>query len=299
MTSSGGRVQQGFQYELNTAAFLQTIVTSASPNGVVLAGFRPAGAGSDRPDIVINFNGAADGLEMKISPASFGSLVIHYNLTGTLLNLGSRWQWGDVEGREEATFLRDVGNGARVLQTLTSNWANPPNLISDKQEWYEDSQLPALRERYNQDLANCPDQRFPVASSAISTYYNAKNTHYINLGSHGFYTLGSSDPLGLNQAIRNRNDTISAPNQLPEVPNWDDCHTAQIRCRCQSKGVTRAEERERITGSQLGGWGYQFTAEFTVSQVVGSPYNVAPISTGVTIDTSTTAWQHTASQLFA
>ena len=295
MTSSGGRVQQGFQYELNTAAFLKTIVTPASPNGVVLSGFRPAGAGSDRPDIVINFNGADDGLEMKISAASFGSLVIHWKL----LSLGSHWQWGDTEGREEATFLRDVGNRVRVLQTLNTAWADPPNLISDKQVWYEDSELPALRERYNQDLANCPDQYFDVRSSAISTYYNRKNTHYINLGSHGFYRLGPNDPLGLNQAISNRNATISAPNQLPEVPNWNDCHTAQIRCRCQSKGVTRAEERERITGSQLGGWGHQFTAEFVVSGVVRSPYNVAPISSGVTINPSTTAWQHTASQLFA
>ena len=266
--------QRGFVYETNTSNYLKTVVTENSPHGVVLQNFSPASAASDRPDIMINFNNLSDGLELKINNASFGSLVIKWDLLKGVT--GNHWKWGEVGDHEEKIFLKDIGDSVNVLDGLRNHWV-VPNLIADKEVWYESKSLPALRNRYEQDLASCPDQYFSVSSQTISRYYNTKNTHYINLGSHGFYRLGPNDPLGLNVMLRGR--------QEQEIPNWNNSHDASIRCRCQPKGISTAEAQEERTGYQLGAWGYQFTAEFSVRNISRSPYNIAPISSGVNIDT--------------
>ena len=266
--------QRGFVYETNTSNYLKTVVTENSPHGVVLQNFSPASAASDRPDIMINFNNLSDGLELKINNASFGSLVVKWDLLKGVT--GNHWKWGEVGDHEEKIFLKNIGDSVNVLDNLEKLWA-VPNLIDDKEVWYESKSLPALRNRYEQDLVSCPDKYFSVSSQTISKYYNTKNTHYINLGSHGFYTLGPNDPLGLNVMLRGR-------KQNP-IPNWNNSHDASIRCRCQPKGISTAEAQEERTGYQLGAWGYQFTAEFSVRNISRSPYNIAPISSGVNIDT--------------
>lgn len=55
--------QQGFQYEKNAAAVLK-------PLGVVPPDFKPAGAGSKVPDLMLVKNGMKAGCELKITAAS-------------------------------------------------------------------------------------------------------------------------------------------------------------------------------------------------------------------------------------
>jgi hypothetical protein len=64
--------QQGFQYEKNAADVLK-------PLGIVPPNFKPAGAGSKVPDLMLIKNGVQSGCELKITAASAGSLVMKYS----------------------------------------------------------------------------------------------------------------------------------------------------------------------------------------------------------------------------
>ena len=55
--------QQGFLYEENTARLLKGM-------GLVPKSFKPAGAGSDQPDLMLLYLGQEAGCELKITAAS-------------------------------------------------------------------------------------------------------------------------------------------------------------------------------------------------------------------------------------
>lgn len=74
--------QQGFQYEKNASDVLK-------PLGIVPPNFKPAGAGSKVPDLMLVKNGVKAGCELKITAASAGSLVMKYS--------GGQWS---IRGRE-------------------------------------------------------------------------------------------------------------------------------------------------------------------------------------------------------
>ena len=80
-------------------------------------------------------------------------------------------------------------------------------------------------------------------------YYNLKDTHYLNVASHGFYLMNSKDPLGLNKGLT-----------LP-IPDFANNARLQIRVRCQYKG----------SGD------YQFVMTLEFGGVTASPYNIGPI----------------------
>ena len=99
-----------------------------------------------------------------------------------------------------------------------------------------------------------------------SSDLNLKHTYYLNVATHGFYLLGGTDPGSLNKYAK------------PIVPLWDDNHTAVLRIRIQSKGVTKAAEEEKRKGWPFtGGQGYQITMEIQFKNVSKSPYNIGPI----------------------
>ena len=66
-------------------------------------------------------------------------------------------------------------------------------------------------------------------------YYNLKDTYYIQVGTHGFFLLGSRDPLKLNQSNRERG--------LKPIPQFSaSCNsTARIRCQVKRRYKSRAE----------------------------------------------------------
>ncbi len=251
--------QQGFEYEKNAVAYLKKYNLS---DGIV------AGASHIRPDLMLTVRGNKSGCELKISPTAGGSLVLkYYN------KKNPHWQFGEIDHDEtEKVFLRDLAIKSNVLQTVNQEWNNAPFLIEDRDKNHEQIMLQIpLRERYKADLLTCPDIRIrSIDSSAMSNYYNIKDTYYINVGTHGFYLLGNTDPLRLNDVLRKKNKPI--------IPTFESVATIVARIRCQSKGVTKADATEKSKG-QIGSQGYQFTftLEFSV-RMNSSHYNIAPLA---------------------
>lgn len=249
--------QQGFAYEENAIAYLKQYGLS---DGV------SAGASHTRPDLMLTVRGQEAGCELKISPTAGGSLVLKYYNKKT-----PHWQFGEVDHDEtEKSFLRDLAVSSGALQKVNEQWKYAPFLIEDRDTNHERIMLQIpLRERYKADLQTCPDVKVRLDSSSMSNYYNLKKTYYINIGTHGFFLLGSYDPLHLNDNLRT--------NKKPLVPKFESVATITARVRCQSKGVTKADAAEKSRG-QIGSQGYQFTftLEFSLPSN-SSPYNIAPL----------------------
>jgi hypothetical protein len=250
--------QQGFEYEKNAVAYLKNYGLS---DGII------AGASHTRPDLMLTVHGKQSGCELKISPTAGGSLVLKYYSKKT-----PHWQFGEVDHDEtEKIFLSELATRSGVLQTVNSKWNIPPFLIEDRDANHEQIMLQIpLRQRYEADLKACTDVKLPLESSAMSNYYNIKNTYYINVGTHGFFLLGNKDPLGLNDSLRKKNKSI--------VPTFESTAKITARVRCQSKGVTKADAAEK-SKRQIGTQGYQFTFTLEFSLATNaSPYNIAPLA---------------------
>jgi hypothetical protein len=111
---------------------------------------------------------------------------------------------------------------------------------------------------YNKDIKQYDGKseiHVNVSSSSVQSYYNTKECFYMNVGSHGFYLLGTSDPLDLNRKLK-----LLKAEPIP-VFNFP----VFIRCRCQPKG----------------GGSYNFNMVQTMKSAAHSPYNLLPMnSTG-------------------
>jgi len=249
--------QQGYEYEKNAAAYLKKYGFSDG---------QTARSSHTRPDLMLSVRGQKKGCELKISPTAGGSLVLKYYSKKT-----PHWQFGQVDHDEtEKTFLRDLAVSSGALQKVNEQWIYAPFLIEDRDTNHEKIMLQIpLRERYNSDLKTCSDVKVPnLNSSSMSSYYNLKDTYYINIGTHGFFLLGSNDPLQLNANL--------TKNKKPLVPTFESVATITARIRCQSKGVTKADAAEKSKG-QIGAQGYQFTFTLEFSLRSTSPYNIAPL----------------------
>lgn len=263
--------QKGFIYEDKTWAFLlKTNRTTRSD--------RPAGASSDKPDLIIKIGdkttklgNGKHGVELKTDLASAGSLVFHYN------RKNNKFEWGDTGGNKEKVFLKELGDSKRIMPTINRTWHpnEPYNQANRDQQWLDWYGNVPLFERYQSDLENFRDIIKPVPPDTIEKYYNLKDTNYLNIGSHGFYLLGASDPAGLNDRIAHMNKRRK--KQMPPIPRWNVSNRTQLRCRVQIKG-SRSAMKAKGTKDPMGGQGYQFTFELQFQGVTSSPYNIAPIA---------------------
>jgi hypothetical protein len=251
--------QEGFLYEANVAKCLQDY-------GLVKKNYVPAGASSDRPDLDLFIKGVEYGCELKKDLASAGSLVIKYN------NASASFSFGETGGAKEKEFMKGLGVTNKVLDAIKSKWKKKLWIAEDRDEkWikrWEDAGQPNVKERYNQDLKNCPDIFFDLPSDTIEKYYNLKDTYYLNVGTHGFFLLGQKDPAKMNIKT------------TPKIPRWSNAHRAVLRIRIQSKGVTKALAQEKSLKRPTGGQGYQITMEIQFKSVAKSPYNIGPVSKG-------------------
>lgn len=229
--------QQGFQYEKNAAKALK-------PLNFVPKSFEPAGAGSDRPDLEIVVGKSAPiGCELKITDASAGSLVIKYNPKT------KKWAFGDISADDkEKIFIADLAEQVGLFDYIKAKWKKTP-LKVDKEfitPQMKDmlSSIPK-RKQYETDLANFPDLRGEISAANIEKYYISKKTYYVNVGTHGFYLMGTKNPLG-----------------FIDVPRFAASATAGWRARVQYKGSDN----------------YQFTFEMNFKMRAKSKYNIAPCS---------------------
>lgn len=245
--------QQGFLYEENATKYLQKLDLS---DGVT------AGASHTRPDLMLTKSGKEAGCELKITNTAGGSLVIHY------YNNEPHWRFGSTDGDPEKEFLKSVATTSRALNILENEWERPWLQKDATPEWKRLMLKYSLRSRYERDLESCPNKYIDIPNDSMQRYYNHKNTHYINIGTHGFFLLGNVDPLGINANCRKRG--------IEQVPQFSSSVKMRARIRTQSKGISSAEEREDKTNI-IGAQGYQFTFTLEFSMTKQSPYNIAPI----------------------
>lgn len=227
------RAQQGFQYEKNAAAVLK-------PLGIVPAGFIPAGAGSDQPDLIIQKGLTKAGCELKISAASAGSLVMKYD--------SGKWSIGkEGEKDEEKLFIKDLAAEVGILDLISKAWSEEPYKGTGQSERIK-TEISGLdnRAKYKRDKEIFKDIKGEISASKIEDYYNKKKTYYVNIGTDGFFLLGAKNPL-----------------RLEGIPRFGSSAKAKYRARVQYKG----------SGN------YQFTFEMQFSIPAGkkSPYNIAPV----------------------
>lgn len=227
-----GTAQQGFQYEKNAAKVLK-------PMGIVPKDFTPAGAGSDIPDLIIQKNGVKAGCELKITAASAGSLVMKW--------VNGKWQIGNPnETNDEKIFIMDLAKEVGVLDQIQKKWKKEPYKFSKNARVLNQVKDLDKRQKYAAELTRFPEIKGEIPAVRISQYYNKKKTYYVNIGTHGFFLLGSKNPL-----------------KLKGVPKFGTSAKASFRARVQAKG----------------GGAYQFTFEMSFSVPAGmkSPFNIAPI----------------------
>ena len=226
--------QQGFVYEQNAYNYLK-------PLGFVPNNFTPAGAGSDKPDLMLLYNNKEAGCELKITDASAGSLVLKYDMK-------KGWGFGDIkEEDKEKLFIKDLANQVKLFKSINEIWGvSIPFKIEKKdqtKEWKEDvGKLPG-RERYERDRVNFKEIKGKISSTKIEEYYMQKKTYYVNVGTHGFYLMGNVNPYGFGG-----------------IPRFSSAADAKYRARVQSKG----------------GGNYQFTFEMAFNVRIRSPFNIAP-----------------------
>lgn len=218
----------------------------------------PAGPSSDKPDITIwNLNtDKTSGVELKTNPVAAGGLVMQYKQSK------QKWELGPSGGDPEKDVLIDLADQYDVLKkanSKTTAWGkNVPFMQYDNNgnKIYLGNLTPD--QAYKKDIAQYggPNEiHVDVTPASVINYYNAKKCFYMNVGTHGFYLLGTKDPLGLNSALKKMGK--------PSIPQFE--FPIYIRCRCQPKSP-----------------GYNFNMTLNMQSGPKSPYNLAPIvlSTG-------------------
>lgn len=234
--------QQGFQYEINATNILK-------PMGYVPNNFKPAGAGHNQPDLMLLYKNNEAGCELKISAASAGSLVLKYD------SKTKSWGFGDIKSDEdEKIFIRDLAKEIRLFDLINKNWSEVPFKRDRDNHWNITAGKLTPMQRYERDRDTFKDIKGEIPATKIEQYYNKKDTYYVNIGTHGFYTMGTKNPLS-----------------LKNVPTFGSFAKATYRARVQYKG----------SGN------YQFTFEMQFGMKIKSKYNIAPVDgKTVTIQTN-------------
>ena len=242
LLSEGVTAQQGFAYEKYAADALKKF-------NVVPKNFTPAGAGSSIPDLMIQKDGVKAGCELKITAASAGSLVMKY--------ANGNWSIGNKdEKNDEKLFVINLAKEVGLLKLIKDQWSEVPYKFTQDKKLKAEIKDLDKRAIYSKELSRFPELKGVIPATKIEEYYNQKKTYYVNIGTHGFYLLGNTNPLNLSG-----------------IPNFGSAASAKYRARVQAKG----------------GGTYQFTFEMSFSIKSGekSPFNIAPImgKKNVKIDT--------------
>jgi hypothetical protein len=228
--------QQGFQYEINASDILK-------PMGLVPPSFRPAGAGSNQPDLMLQYKKKKSGCELKITAASAGSLVIKYDSN----DKRNPWKFGDIkDGDSEKQFIADLADEVGLFDIIKKNWKEVPFKRDKDLLWEATAGKLTPQQRYERDRDTFEDIRGEISATKIEQYYNRKDTYYVNVGTHGFYLMGRKNPL-----------------QLKDVPMFGSSAKATYRARVQYKGS--------------GNYQFTFEMQFSIPANKKSPFNIAPV----------------------
>lgn len=230
--------QQGFQYEKNASDLLKKYK-------IVPERFVPAGAGHDQPDLKIMKPGTSttSGCELKISAASAGSLVLKYDSS----DKKNPWKFGDIKSTEdEKLFIRDLAYEVGVFDIIKTTWKNVPAKRNKDAEWKAFFGNMTSQQMYERDKKLFQDIKGAIPATKIEEYYAKKDTYYVNVGTHGFYLMGRTNPL-----------------KLKDVPRFGTAANATYRARVQYKGS--------------GNYQFTFEMQFSIPAASKSPFNIAPV----------------------
>lgn len=248
--------QEGFLYEENAYEALQD--WNISTGGT-------AGASHDKPDLTIQARGKKTGCELKNSPTAAGSLVMKY--------YKGKWDFGEYKGEQEKEMLVSIAKKAKLLQEMNTSgkagveWRKSIPILQNNSSGAKIlsvGDIKKIKDRqlaYATDIANFGGKKeihIDVGSKAVCDYYITKNCSYINVGTHGFFTLNGQDDLGLNKKLI----TLG----LDLIPDFATNSETIIRMRCHLKSKSNAQ--------------YQWSLTLQFSGVKKSPYNIAPIKKG-------------------
>lgn len=251
--------QQGFVYEENAYKALEKM-------GISVGGV--AGASHDKPDLSIVTKSIQTpvGCELKISPTAAGSLVLKY--------YNGKWMFGDIKGDPEKMMMQEIATKYKLLENMNTSGAagakwrgKVPVLQNDVSgKKILTGGITDKRKAYAIDIESFKGENevhITVPAKAICDYYNKKKTHYLNVGTHGFYLMNRLDPLKLNAKL------------VKKIEDFSNCASARIRVRCQSKG----------------GGDYQFVMTLEFSNVRKSLYNLCPITSDKNVTINQTAYK--------
>jgi hypothetical protein len=169
--------------------------------------------------------------------------------------------------KTEKDFLKALGISARLLQTMTSKWKGKTPMLQNESSGKKKlamgswSVLADKDRAYKYDLAMFGGQHevhIDVGATAVCDYYLTKKCSYINIGTHGLFTLNGKDVLGLNKKLKEL--------KHPIVPDFANNASCKIRVRVQVKSTSKKD--------------YQFVMTLQFSNVTKSPYNIAPLKPG-------------------
>lgn len=260
--------QEGFKYEENAYEALQKY--DISTGGV-------AGASHDKPDLTIKAPGKKPiGCELKNSPTAAGSLVLKY--------YKGKWAYGDYKGEVEKEMLVAIANEANLLKEMNTSgkagaeWRKSKPILQNTNTGAKTlligdiKKLDDRKRAYKKDLDNfggSKEVHIDVGSKAVCDYYITKKCSYINVGTHGLFTLNGKDTLGLNDKLRKLG--------LPIIPDFAKSSETKIRVRVQPKSTSKMD--------------YQFVLTLQFGSVKKSPYNIAPLKKGSKSDIDEKALQ--------
>ena len=222
----------------------------------------PAGSLSNIPDIWMKLakGKAADatGLELKTNPTAAGGLVMQYDWEK------SKWKLGKTKGDEEKELLVKLAKKYKIVEMANdkkSPWGKNIPFLQYKGDTkrYVGNITPA--NAYKKDIKQYGGKseiHVDINNRSVQSYYNTKECFYMNVGSHGFYLLGNSDPLDLNGKLKSLR---AEPIPIFNFPIF-------IRCRCQDKG----------------GGSYNFNMVQTMKSGPHSPYNLLPMNSSGSIN---------------
>jgi hypothetical protein len=244
--------QQGFKYEKNVASFLKK-------KGLVDSRFNPAGATSKSADLEMLWKKKKINVELKITAASGGSLVLKWT--------NGKWHFDDVSGNPEKQFLADLAKSSGALAKVNKKWVGIPAKHANINSTKKEEKMLAMRLKNAKSRAEkdaiiaSEQQKFSeineeLDGSVISEYYAMKDTYYVNIGTNGFYRFGKSDPAGVNENCSKKG--------IPLVPSFGEAANVKYRARVQAKGG--------------GNFQYTFELSFSVPKSKNSPYNIGPCS---------------------
>jgi hypothetical protein len=165
---------KGFAYENKINAALRKA-------GAQQANFKPAGADSNAADAELRISGKDYKVEIKLdTKVDFGQGSLDYDLKK------KKWILGGAK-TASAEQMREFLEAIDVPAIVNMKWGSkgPPKKFTVPTSEYTKADV-------DFDYKNFKDEFVPIPNTAVANYYNSKDTYYIQIGSSGFYYMGSN-----------------------------------------------------------------------------------------------------------